>query len=156
MALIQDLMKAKLVTVGPEDKVRAASKHMADSGVGAVLVVDGGGALCGLLSERDLLSRVVAEGLDPETTEVGSVATTDLKTVAPDTHVRDCARLIREHGIRHLPVVRDGKPAGIVSARDLLLEVVEGLESFIDRARYEQKLDEGEDPYDHVGGSYSR
>ncbi len=157
MALIEDLMKTELVTVGPDESARQAAGQMEKNGVGAVLVVGGDGALTGILSERDLMARVVAAGLDPDATTVGSVATTEgLATVEPDTHIRDCAKLIRERGIRHVPVLRGGKPVGILSARDLLVEVVGGLESYIDRARYEQKLDEGEDPYDHVGGSYAR
>ena len=157
MALIEDLMKTKLVIAGPKETIRQVSSQMDRNEVGAVLVVAESGdnaELLGLFSERDLLHRVVAPGLDLESTPVSSVMTTDPVTVGPEMHVRQCAELIREHGFRHLPVVQNGKPIGILSARDFLQYVVRGLESFIDEARYRKALHEGQDPYDHVGGSY--
>lgn len=156
MALIEDLMKTDLITVAPEDKVRKVAAQMDQNGVGAVLVVEKDGSLSGLFSERDLVGRVVTAGLDPESTPVGSVATPGPVGVAPDTHVRACAELLRERGFRHVPVVQDGKPVGILSARDFLEHVVKGLESFIDQERYKEALDEGQDPYDHIGGGYAR
>ena len=159
MALIEDLMKTKLVIAKPKDTVRQVSSQMAQNGVGAVLVVEGSGdmaELLGLFSERDLLHRVVVAGLDPETTPIGSVMTKDPITVGPETHVRECAELIRERGFRHLPVVQDGKPIGVLSVRDFQQFVVSGLESVIDQARYREALEEGHDPYDHLGGSYSK
>ncbi len=159
MAVIEDLMATKLVIVNPKQTVREAAAQMDRNGVGAVLVVDDeGGAprLVGLFSERDLLHEVVVEGLDPTTISVSSVMTRDPVTVEPDTHVRRCAELIREKGFRHLPVVRGEKPVGILSTRDFQEYIVRGLESFIDQARYREALAEGEDPYDHFGGSYGR
>jgi CBS domain-containing protein len=159
MALIEDLMKTKLVIAEPKDTVRQVSSQMDQNGVGAVLVVEGSGdmaELLGLFSERDLLHRVVAAGLDPETTPIGSVMTKDPITVGPETHVRECAELIRERGFRHLPVVQDGKPIGVLSVRDFQQYVVSGLETLIDQARYREALEEGHDPYDHLGGGYSK
>jgi CBS domain-containing protein len=126
---------------------------MAKNEVGAVLVVEGD-ALHGILSERDVLTRVVAEGKDAAATKVSEVATKNVTTVEVDVHVRKCAELLRDKGIRHLPVTREGKPVGILSSRDFLAYVVAGLERIIDRARYQQALDKGDDPYDHLGGSY--
>jgi len=159
MAWIEALMKTKLIVAGPKETIRQAAESMDQNGVGAILVVEGNGkesVLRGLFSERDLLHRVVAVGLDPETTPIGSVMTKEPACVEPGTHVRDCAKLIRERGFRHLPVVQDGRPIGILSARDLQEFVVQGLESFIDQASYKEALEEGRDPYDHAGGSYAR
>lgn len=159
MSSIEDLMKTKLVIAGARETVRQISSLMDQNGVGAVLVVEGEGgdaSLRGLFSERDLLQRVVVAGLDPDTTTVGSVMTKEPVTVEPGTHIRRCAELIRERGFRHLPVVQDGKPVGILSARDFQQYVVGELETLIDQARYREALDEGRDPYDHFGGSYSR
>ena len=155
MAIIGSLMKTQMVTAAPEATVVEAARSMAQNEVGAVLVVEHGQIL-GILSERDVCSRVVAEGRDPSTTKVSEVATQKVVTVDIDVHVRECAKLLRDEGIRHLPVTRDGKAAGILSSRDFFVYVVEGLEKFIDRARYEEKLRKGEDPYDHLGGSYGR
>jgi len=146
-------MKKDLVTATPAETVRDVSDRMQRNGVGAVLVVEAD-ALRGLFSERDLLTRVVVPGRDPDTTAVGDVMTPDPVAVDVGTHVRDCAELIRKRGFRHLPVTQDGRPVGILSARDWNEFIVQGLESFIDRARYREQLAEGADPYDHLGGGY--
>jgi len=159
MALIQDLMETKLVVAEPTMTVRQISTLMDQNGVGAVLIVEGSGeeaTLLGLFSERDLIHRVVVPSLDPDTTSVASVMTKQPVAVELGTHVRQCAELIRERGFRHLPVVQDGKPIGILSARDFQQYVVNELETFIDQARYQEELAEGRDPYDHFGGSYSK
>jgi len=155
MALIESLMKTELITAKADETVAHAAWSMARNGVGAVLVQEGDRTV-GLLSERDVLTRVVAEGLDPTSTRVADVATAELVTVELTTPVRECVELLRAKGIRHLPVLRDGRPAGILSSRDLLAQVSEGLEKLIDRSRYEQALGEGEDPYDHLGGAFGR
>jgi CBS domain-containing protein len=69
--------------------------------------------------------------------------------------VRECAELIQAKGIRHLPVLRSGKPVGILSSRDFFAYVVEGLERLVQQGRYKEALSEGADPYDHLGGSYA-
>ncbi len=115
-----------------------------------------GDTLRGILSERDVVSRVVALGKSPSATTVTEVATSDVVIVEEDVHVRECARLLKDLQIRHLPVTRRGKPVGILSSRDFQAYVVEGLERVVDNIRYEQKLEEGEDPYDHIGGSYGK
>lgn len=155
MAIIGSLMKTDMVTVKPDDRVADAARLMAQNQVGAVLVVEGE-TLRGILSERDVASRVVAEGRDPATTKVSEVATADVVDVEVGTPVRKCVELQLAMGIRHLPVTENGKPVGVLSSRDFLAYVVEGLERIIDQIRYEQKLREGEDPYDHLGGSYGK
>jgi CBS domain-containing protein len=82
--------------------------------------------------------------------------TKDPITVGPETHVRECAELISERGFRHLPVVHDGKPIGVLSVRDFQQYIVSGLETLIDQTRYREALAEGQDPYDHLGGGYSK
>lgn len=153
MSAIGSLMKTELVRATADESVAHAAWSMARNHVGAVLVVEGE-KLVGILSERDVLERVVAEGRDPAATKVAEVATSQVVTVDAGVSLRECAELLRSKGIRHLPVLRNGRPAGILSSRDFFVYVVEGLERLVDRARYEQALAEGEDPYDHLGGSY--
>ena len=153
MALIGSLMKTEMIKVGAAQSVADAARLMAQNHVGAVLVMDDD-TIAGVLSERDVVARVVAPGGDPAATKVLDVATHDVVSVDVDSHVRDCAALLRERGIRHLPVLRDGKPAGILSSRDLFVYMVEGLERVVDEKRYAEALAEGSDPYDHPGGSY--
>jgi CBS domain-containing protein len=154
MAIIKDLMRTEVVTVSVSATVFDVAKQMAERGIGAVLVTEGA-QVTGVFSERDLLNRVVAEGKDPKTTKMGDVATGDVLTVAPDTHIKRCAEILREKKIRHLPVVAEGT-LGIISARDFFEYVTEALEGFINHARYEKEIDEGVDPYDHMGGSYDK
>ena len=155
MAIIDSLMKTDMVTVQPGSTVADACKSMARNGVGAVLVVEGG-EMRGILSERDVVTRLVAEGKDAAATTVADIATDAVVAVEVDTHVRKCAELQFAMGVRHLPVTRDGKPVGILSSRDFLAYVVEGLERVIDKIGYQEALGEGEDPYDHIGGSYGK
>jgi CBS domain-containing protein len=155
MAIIGSLMKTDTVQVAPDATVTEAARSMAANEVGAVLVVRNG-ALAGILSERDVLSRVVAKGKDPATTKVSEAATEEVVSVAVDVKLRECAQLLRDKQIRHLPVTENGKPVGILSSRDFFAFVVEGLEGLVERARYDQALGEGEDPYDHLGGSYGK
>jgi len=153
MAVIGTLMKTELVTAGADETVSHAAWSMARNGVGAVLVLDGN-ALAGVLSERDVMARVVAEGRDPTTTKVGEVATTEVVSVDVGVSIRECASLLQSKGIRHLPVLKEGQPVGILSSRDFLAYVVEGLDRLVQQARYKEALAEGDDPYDHLGGSY--
>jgi len=155
MAIISSLMKTEMITVRPNDLVADAARSMAQNDVGAVLVVEDG-VMKGILSERDVLVRVVAEGKDPTATHVSEVATKDVVAVDIDTHVRKCAEMQFAIGVRHLPVTENGKPVGILSSRDFLAYVAEGLERVIDKLDYAETLGEGEDPYDHIGGSYGK
>ena len=155
MANIESLMATNMVTAHPDETVAEVARRMSANKIGAVLVVEEG-ALRGLFSERDLLTRVVADMRNPQTTRVGQVATKDLWTIGPQTHVKAVLEIFREKKVRHLPVVDKGKPVGILSTRDFLEYLVGGLESYIDDLRYKRELSEGIDPYDHIGGSYGR
>ncbi len=155
MAIIRSLMKTEMITVKPDDSVADAARLMAQNQVGAVLVVEGG-AMKGIVSERDVVTRVVAEGKDPAATKVSEISTEAVVDVDVNTHVRKCAELQSAMGVRHLPVTENGAPVGILSSRDFLAYVVEGLEQVIDKIGYEDALGKGEDPYDHMGGSYGK
>ena len=115
-----------LVTARRDTSVRAAAVAMAEQSVGAILVVDDSGRLIGLFTERDALNRVVARGLDPEQTTLAAVMTDKLQTATPDKTLGHALHLMFEGGFRHLPVVEDGRPVGMVSARNALgLEILQ-------------------------------
>ena len=101
------------------DNVREAAKMMADKNVGAVAVLDSG-RLVGIFSERDLLKRVVASGLDPARTQVGTVMTKELVVGRPGDDINDALQKMHSIGCRHLPVVDSGNLIGMISLRDLL------------------------------------
>ena len=115
-----------LVTARRDTSVRAAAVAMAEQSVGAILVVDDSGRLIGLFTERDALNRVVARGLAPEQTPLAAVMTDKLQTATPDKTLGHALHLMYEGGFRHLPVVEDGRPVGMVSARNALgLEILQ-------------------------------
>ncbi|HYD97929.1 MAG TPA: CBS domain-containing protein [Alphaproteobacteria bacterium] len=107
-----------LVTVEPSLTVRAAAMKMAERRIGAVMVLEGG-ALRGIFTERDVLNRVVARGLDPDQTRVAEVMTADPVTLGPDDTADSALELMGTRGFRHLPVVKDGRVLAMVSIRDL-------------------------------------
>lgn len=119
--LIRDVIKNQpIVSLPPDASVREAAREMARRRIGAVVVVDGSGRLAGIFTERDGLFRVLAEGLDPETTPLERVMSTKLSTIAPDRPLVHALHIMHDHGFRHLPVVRDGQPIGMLSIRDAL------------------------------------
>ena len=109
-----------LVSALPDSTVRAAAVAMASQSVGAIMIVDETGRLIGLFTERDVLNRVVARGLDPDKTLLASVMTDKLQTASPDKPLAHALHMMFEGGFRHVPVVEDGRPVGMVSARNAL------------------------------------
>lgn len=115
-AIIED---QEIVSAPGSATVREAARLMKEQRVGALLVVTDG-KLAGVFTERDVMSRVVAEDRDPRTTRLDEVMTRDPQTIHPDRPFPDALRLMQEGGFRHVPVVEDGRPVGVVSARDAL------------------------------------
>lgn len=109
----------KVVRAGPGTSVARAVRMMKRSKVGAVLVVEKG-RLAGIFTERDAVYRVMAAGLDPQRTQLRDVMTRDPKTVAPDEPFGYALLLMHENGFRHAPVIDNGRPVGVVSARHAL------------------------------------
>jgi CBS domain-containing protein len=155
MSTIETLMATEMISATPDESVAAVADRMTRNRIGAVLVLDGA-RLAGIFSERDLLTRVIGAGRDLRATRVGEVATRDVVTIDAEQPVRSVVETFRAGRFRHLPVVRDGRAVGILSTRDFLAFVVDGLEAYVEKARYDQELAAGTDPYDHIGGSYGR
>lgn len=107
------------VTAAADMTVAAASRLMKARRIGAILVLDKG-RLAGIFTERDALFRVIAEGRSPETTRLSEVMTVNPRTIAPDRPFGHALHLMYEGEFRHVPVVEDGRPLGMVSARDAL------------------------------------
>jgi CBS domain-containing protein len=97
--------------------VRTAAHIMQTARIGSVLVVEKD-ALVGIFTERDALFRVLAGGLDPDRTKVGEVMTADPQTISPDRPLVHALHLMHDGGFRHMPVVENGAPVGMVSIRD--------------------------------------
>jgi CBS domain-containing protein len=118
---IREVMTADPQTVSSDATLEEAAREMQSDDIGAVLVTDNGD-VAGILTDRDIVVRAVAEGRDPSSTKVADVATRDVKTLTPDSSIDDAIKLVREQNVRRIPVVEDGRPAGIVSIGDLAIE----------------------------------
>ncbi len=107
------------VTVDPRQSVRAAAQLMTAKRIGAVPVVDAG-RLVGIFTERDLLTRIVAAGLDPDATAVCDVMSTELVVADFGESYEVCLQRMQQAAVRHLIVLEQGRLAGILSLRDLM------------------------------------
>jgi len=99
--------------------VRDVARTMSEHNIGAIAVLDSG-TLVGIFSERDVLSRVIADGLDPDSTPVGTVMTKDIVVASPSDDINEALQKMHARSCRHLPVVQGGKLVGMISIRDLL------------------------------------
>jgi CBS domain-containing protein len=115
-AIIED---QRPVTAAADMTVASASRLMKERRVGAILVLDKG-RLAGIFTERDALFRVIAEGRSPDATKLAEVMTPNPRTIGPDRPFGHALHLMYEGEFRHVPVVENGRPLGIVSARDAL------------------------------------
>src|SRR5262249_6553010 len=118
---IGDLMTPEPATVETSSSVFDAARLMRDQDIGDVIVLEQG-RLFGVLTDRDIVVRVLAERADPEQRRVGEICSRELTTIAPTASVHDAVRLMREHAIRRLPVVGpDGHAIGVVTIGDLAM-----------------------------------
>jgi CBS domain-containing protein len=118
---IRDIMTTSPRTLSEDAPVSEAAKVMRDEDIGDILITKDG-ELFGILTDRDIVVRVLAENLEPTDTPVGDIASQELVTVTPDDTVDDAVRLMRQRKLRRVPVVDGGKCVGIVSLGDLAVE----------------------------------
>jgi CBS domain-containing protein len=119
--LVKDVMTAGVAAVRPESSLVEVATLMRDQDIGDVLVAEGD-RVVGVVTDRDIAVRAVADGADPHTVSAASVAGAGPVTVAPGDTVGEAVTLMREHAVRRLPVIEDGRPVGIVSLGDLAEE----------------------------------
>jgi CBS domain-containing protein len=119
---ISELLQRSGVVIytGPSTSVKDAVTTMSNHNVGSIVILEDNRELVGIFTERDLLNRVVNEGLDPATTPIREVMTDEVIVVSGDTPRRDVLNLMNEKHIRHVPVADDGELYGVISLRDLL------------------------------------
>lgn len=120
MGQIKELMTVKPRTVKQGDSIVDAAKLMKGEDTGIAPIVDGDQRLVGVVTDRDIAIRVVAEGRDPQTTKVEEIASQNLVTIDPQQELDEALRLMAQHQVRRLPVVEeDGKLVGIVAQADV-------------------------------------
>ena len=116
---VRDIMTPEPQTLTPQSSAMDAAELMRDADIGDVVVVDED-RLFGIVTDRDIVVRVLATGSDPSAVRLGDICSRDLTTIAPDASVGQAVQLIREKSIRRLPVVEDdGQVVGIVSIGDI-------------------------------------
>lgn len=114
-------MTTRLVTMDATDTLIAAAQEMRDSAIGDVIVTSGD-EVVGIVTDRDITVRGVAEGLDVKTTPLSQIVTQDVVTVSQYDDAVAAADLMRTYGVRRLPVLEDGRLIGLVSLGDLAVE----------------------------------
>jgi CBS domain-containing protein len=118
---VGEVMTPNPATIDPDAPVAGAARLMREQDIGAVVVADDGRPV-GIVTDRDIAVRVVAEGRDPRETPVRDAASGDVEAVRPDTKISDATELMRLRAVRRLPVVEGGTIVGIVSLGDLAVE----------------------------------
>jgi CBS domain-containing protein len=127
MKNVHDVLKRKgddVWSIRPVDTVFDAISMMADREVGALLVMIDG-QLVGIISERDYARKVILEDKNSKQTRVSEIMTRNVITVTSEDHIEDCVVLMKQHHIRHLPVIDAGIVAGVVSLRDLFTTIID-------------------------------
>ncbi|HJW95499.1 MAG TPA: CBS domain-containing protein [Thermoanaerobaculia bacterium] len=120
MKQISELIEGHpLILAQSSDNVRDVARKMSERNIGAIAVLDAG-KLVGIFSERDLMTRVVVPGLNPDSTPVSNVMTKAIVAAAPEEEIDSALQKMQSQGCRHLPVVDDGRLMGMLSLRDLL------------------------------------
>jgi len=135
MRTVRHLLDAKspeVFAIGPDAPVIDAVRLMAEKGIGALLVMQGG-RLAGILSERDYARKVVLQGRASSTTPVRDIMTADVVSVGLDDSAERCMQIVTESRIRHLPVVDRDAVLGVVSIGDLVKAVIEDQQHELDQ-----------------------
>ncbi|MEX2517252.1 MAG: CBS domain-containing protein [Gammaproteobacteria bacterium] len=122
----------EIYSVNPDDMVIDAIRLMAEAKVGALLVLDNG-QMAGIISERDYTRKVILNSRSSQTTKVNEIMTSGVVYVTPEQTIEDCLVLMSEHHIRHLPIVENGKPIGLLSVMDVVKSIISEKEFLIEQ-----------------------
>ena len=121
---VKDAMTSDVKTATPSQSLTDAAKLMKQEDVGSVPIVDGE-RLVGMVTDRDIVIRGIADGSDPHAVKVGDIASRDVVTVRPDDDLDEAMRLMAQHQVRRLPVFDDGHLVGVVATADVAQEAKE-------------------------------
>ncbi len=119
--LVREAMTAEPICLTNNTTIIDAALRMREYDIGDVLITEQD-RICGVLTDRDIVIRALADARDPARTTIGEIASSHLITVGPDDPVSRAVELMRQHSVRRLPVCQDGQPVGIISIGDLALD----------------------------------
>ncbi len=128
---INKLMQKELVTCSPSATVHDVAAKMKKNKVGSILVVEDGGKLKGIVTDRDICLNVAADSKDPQTTYVNDVMTANPVTIDFDVDVESALKIMSKENIRRLPVTQEGRLVGLLSSADVAVEIKEEIDEFI-------------------------
>jgi CBS domain-containing protein len=135
--LVRDVMSSPVITMSEERTTNEAAAAMDKNDVGAVIVTNQAGKSIGIITERDLVIRVIAKNIKPDTVKAKEIMTTPLVTIEPDATITEAARRMNRLDIRRLGVVYKGNLVGIISSKDVLGVMPELIETILERSRIE-------------------
>jgi CBS domain-containing protein len=118
--IVKEVMNRNVKTVRPEDTVKYAAQIMNENHIGSLVVVSGTGEVVGIVTERDILTDVVATGKNADTVRMSEIMTPNIITITSDKTLEEAADIMTENKIKKLPVVEEGRLVGIVTATDLI------------------------------------
>lgn len=145
--MVRDVMSSPVVTIDEAETVNKAAANMDMHDLGAVIVQNKAGKSIGIITERDIVIRVVAKNLKPDTVKAKEIMTTPLVTIEPEASISEAARRMNHLDIRRLGVIYKGNLVGIISSKDVLGVMPELLEIMQERSRIEgaSRAEETED-----------
>lgn len=126
---IRDVMTDSVIRIHPEETVDVAARTLTRCNIGALPVCTENGKVCGLLTDRDIVTRCLASGRSPETTRVAEVMTGQVISATPDMDTGAAAHLMGRRQVRRLPVIENGKLCGMVSLGDLAVREMSSLDA---------------------------
>ena len=116
---VKDIMTKQVIGVRDFETVAVAARTLEQYNIGALPVIGPGGGICGLVTDRDMVTRCLAANREPTKTTVGQIMTNHITSVTPETDVATAAYIMGKHQVRRLPVLEEGKLCGMVSLKDL-------------------------------------
>ena len=127
MTTAREIMNSGVEVVGPDDSVQDAARRLAECNIGAMPVCNADRRLEGMITDRDIAVKVVAAGLDPNSTTVGDVIRpTEVVTIGADDSVEEALRTMKDHAVRRLPVIDGREVVGMVTQADVAMNLPEG------------------------------
>ena len=156
--IVKDIMSSPVVTLDENANSNKVATLMDENGLGCVIITNKAGKPVGIITERDLVIRVLAKNLMPDTVKAKEIATSPLLTITPDTTISEAARRMSRLDIRRLGVVYKGNLVGLISSRDIVGVMPELIEIIQERTRIEdaEQAEETEDEEKPLSGYCDR
>lgn len=118
---VREVMTPAPLTLSAKETVAEAARLMREHDIGTVLLMNDDKTLCGIVTDRDIVVRAIADGRNPDSTPLESICSREITELSPDAPVGEAVAIMRERAIRRIPVTEDGKAVGIVSIGDLAI-----------------------------------